>query len=186
MRNNLFTEMATEEFSFLLDRGFSLADGAPGSVCFQSKASTVCIQWDSRSGELEVYVHGAHQGDDAAYSLRDILAMEGEKSKEATTPFQVSDVDNLRKFLKELADDVANYAGEALVGDRMYFRRLSEFRSRNARTYMREMQLRQIRANADEAWSRQDYKRVWDEYSSMFDELSAAELRRLEFAKERL
>lgn len=111
--------------------------------------------------------------------------MEGKDLPEARQPFQVSEQERLRPFLKRLADDVRKHASEALTGDRMYYRRLSEYRSRQARTFMEDMQLRQVRAKADEAWGHRNYPQVIEQYESIQALLSPAELKRLEIAKQR-
>ena len=184
---SLFSNFAKDEFSFLLDRGFSLSSDSPSEVRFQSAESIICIVWDDRSGELDVYLtplRGAPE--DEPYSLRDLLAMEGKDLPEAKEPFQVSEQEQLRPFLRQLADDVSKYASNALAGDRMYYRRLSEYRSRQARSLMEGMQLRQARAKANEAWGRHDYEQVIAQYESIRDHLSASELKKLEIAKNRI
>lgn len=184
---SLFSNLAKDEFSFLLDRGFSLCGDSLGEVRFQSAGSIVCVVWDERSGELNVYLSPLRSApDEKPYSLCDLLAMEGKDLIEAKEPFQVSEQERLRPFLRQLAEDVRKYATKALVGDRMYYRRLSEYRSRQARSFMEGMQLRQTRARADEAWGRRNYEQVIEQYEAMRDHLSAAELKRLEIAKNRM
>lgn len=184
---SLFSYLAKQEFSFLLDRGFSLSGDGPGEVRFQSAESIVCIVWNERSGELDVYLKPLQDAfEEKPYSLRDLLAMESKDLPEAREPFQVPEQEQLRPFLKRLADDVNEYASKALTGDRMYYRRLSEYRSRQARSFMESMRLRQARARADEAWGRRNYGQVVEQYESMRDNLSAAELKRLEIAKDRM
>lgn len=183
----LFSNLAKDEFSFLLDCGFSLSGENLREVRFQSAEVVVSIVWDDRSGELDVYLaplRGAREG--APYSLRDLLAMEGKDSLEARKPFQVSEEGRLRPFLKQLADDVSKYASRALAGDRMYYRRLSEYRSRQAQSLMKDMKLRQAKAKADEAWKHRNYEQVVSQYESIRAELSASELKKLEIAKSRI
>ncbi len=184
---DFFSKWATEEFSFLLDRGFSLSSDDSEEVRFQSAKSVVRITWDRRSGELEVYLQLLHEAvGDKPYSLRDLLSMEGKDLPEAREPFQVSEQDRLRPFLKRLADDVSKYASNALAGDRMYYRRLSEFRSGEARSFMKGMHLRQARAKADEAWRLRNYEQIVEQYESIRDDLNATERRKLEIAKDRM
>lgn len=184
---SLFSTFAKDEFSFLLDCGFSLSGDSLEKVCFQSSESMVCIVWDERSGELEVYLRSLRGApDEKPYSLRDILALESRSLSEAREPFQVSDQERLRPFIRQLAEDVSKYASKALMGDRLYYKRLSEYRSRQARSFMDNMRLRQTRARADEAWRRRNYEQVIEQYESMREHLSGAELKRLEIAKERM
>jgi hypothetical protein len=184
---DFFSKLVTEEFSFLLQRGFSLSIDDLDEVRFESAKSVVRVTWNRRSGELEVYMQLLHEAaGDKPYSLRDLLSMEGKDLPEAREPFQVSEQDRLRPFLKRLADDVSKYASQALAGDRMYYRRLSEFRSVQARSFMRGMQLRQARAKADEAWGLRNYEQVVEQYELIRDDLNATERKKLALAKERL
>lgn len=183
----LFSTLAKEEFSFLLDRGFSLIRDCPGEVCFQSTDSVVCVTWDKRSGELDVYLKLLRDAsEEKPYSLCDLLAMENKDLLEAREPFQIFEQERLRPFLRRLADDVSKYASKALIGDRLYFRRLSEYRSRQAQSLMENMRARQVRLKADEAWRCRDYEQVVKQYESMRDHLTSAEFKRLEIAKDRM
>jgi hypothetical protein len=184
---SVFSSLAKEQFAFLMDRGFSLTADDSEKVCYQSAQSLVCITWDKRSGELDVYFQPQpHAEVDSPFSLRDLLAMEGVNVPEAKNPFQVSEQDRLHPFLTRLACDVDEHATKALAGDRMYFRQLSEYRGNQARAFMKDMQLRQTRAKADKAWQLHDYGQVVEQYESIRDDLSAAELKKLVIATNRM
>lgn len=184
---NTFADLAKEEFAFLSRRGFSVFSDSPGEVRFHSKNAAVSVTWDRRSGELDVYLEPLRDAEtDKPYSLRDVLAMHGAALPEARQPFQVSELGKLQPFLHRLADDVSEYASEALAGDRMYYRRLSEFRSKQAQNFMRDMQVRRARANAAEAWKGREYGQVVEQFESIMDDLTPAERKKLEVARDRM
>ncbi len=87
-------------------------------------------------------------------------------------PCQVSDEDRLKPFLEDLATQVRTQAAPALKGDRMYFRRLETFRSAQSEAYMRNMELRHVRSEAEKAWRERNFSEVARLYMSMERDLS--------------
>lgn len=184
---NTFADLVKEEFAFLSRHGFSVFSDSFGEVRFHSKNTAVSVTWDRRSGELDVYLEPLRDVETGKpYSLRDVLAMRGVASPEARQPFQVSSLSKLQPFLHRLANDVGEYASEALAGDRMYYRRLSEFRSKQAQNFMRDMRVRRARTNAAEAWKDQKYGHVVEQYESIMDDLTPAERKKLDIARDRM
>jgi hypothetical protein len=181
---SFFTQCALEKFSFLGELGFSGAVISGECVAFNSEKVRVLVTWDERSGELAVGV-GLLNSRDPIYSLRDVLAMEGSDAPEAQAPFQVSDEGRLEPFLKELSGDLKAHGMNALEGDRMYFRRLEEFRSQGARKFMDEMHVRQVRRKAELAWTEGRYREAADQYASIEKSLTASEKQRVLIARDK-
>lgn len=180
-----FTDMVEKAFSFLEDSGFRRTNSEPESVSYDSDHSFVVINWDSRSGELGAFIGlaprtGQVQGE---YSLADILGAAGLPAADCE-PAQVVDEDQLESFIEKLADNIRTYAQPGLVGDRMYFRRLEVFRSTEADIYMRNMKLRQVRAEVKKAWRDRQFDKVISLYTSVEDHLTESETRKLEYAKQ--
>lgn len=175
---NVFTQCALEEFSFLQSLGFKSSVSSEDCVVFTSEKVRVLVMWNDRLGELTVSV-GLLNSSDPLYSLQDMLAMEGSHAPEVRAPFQVADQNRVAPFLKILSDDLQAYGVKALDGDRMYFRRLEEFRSKDARKFMEEMRIRQVRRKAERAWKEGRYREAADQYSSIEGSLTASEKRRV-------
>src|SRR5262245_28823929 len=119
-----FAEAAQQAFSFLEDAGFRLAESGPARLQYETARAFVTIDWDARSGELNVRVglqpkHGEARDE---FSLTDLLDMEGVDVPERKRPFQVADESQLSPFLEKLAADTQAHAQPALAGDRMLFR----------------------------------------------------------------
>jgi hypothetical protein len=110
--------------------------------------------------------------------------MEGVDVPERRMPFQVADECKLGPFLEKLADDTRAYAQPALAGDRMFLRRLKTFRSAQAQSFMRDMELRRVRKAADMAWQERDFDKLIGLYGSIEDELTASEKAKLVYAKQ--
>jgi hypothetical protein len=115
------------------------------------------------------------------YSLTDVFGMAGMPDRKM--PSQVAAEDRLQPFVERLAHDLRAYALPALVGDRMFFRRLASFRDAEAESFTRGVMLRQVRSAVEQAWRKRDFKKVIGLYASVEDDLSEAEQGRLEYAR---
>jgi hypothetical protein len=178
-----FTDISQEAFAFLKGADFRLARLEAGHLRYESPSSVVVIDWDARSGELEAFIGlrpSAGQRQDT-YSLTDIFRMESVPGRKA--PPQVSDENRLQPFVDQLANDLRVYAQPALVGDRMFFRRLETFRHANAKALTRALQLQQVRSAVEQAWRNREFKKVIGLYASVEGELSEAEKGKLEYAR---
>jgi hypothetical protein len=181
-----FSDAAMRAFSFLEGAGFRLVQRDRDQLRYETAEVLVTIEWDARSGELNVFFglqpRKGEQPD--ALSLRDLLGMEGVDVPERTMPFQVAEESQLRPFLDKLAEDTRVHAQPALAGDRMFFHRLQAFRNAQAQAYMRDMELRRVRAEADKAWQKRDLEKLIGLYTPIEDQLTASEKAKLAYAKQ--
>jgi hypothetical protein len=180
-----FPDMAKRAFSFLEDAGFRLVQCDSRELQYQTAQVFVTIEWDARSGELNVYLglqpKPAKSRD--AFSLSDLLRTEGVAVPERKMPFQVAEESRLEPFLEKLAEDMRAHAQPALSGNRMYFRRLEAFRHAQSQAYMREMRLQQVRSEAEKAWRKRELNKVINLYASIENDLSESEKGRLTYAR---
>jgi hypothetical protein len=181
-----FSEAAKQAFSYLERAGFRLAQVDPDRLQYEAAQAFVTIEWDARSGELNVFVGlQPRKGEPRdAFSLTDLLAMENVDVPEWKMPFQVAEEDKLGPFLDKMAEDTRVHAQPALAGDRMFFRRLNAHRSAKAQTYMRDMELRRVRTEADKAWQKRELDKLIALYTSVEDQLTASEKAKLAYAKQ--
>lgn len=180
-----FVEMVERAFSFLEDAGFRRSEMEADLVTFESNRSFVAVSWDPRSGELDAFIGLAPRTGRAQdeYSLADVMGAAGFPSSDCK-PAQVADEGRLEPFIVALADNVRTHAQPGLAGDRMYFRRLETFRGAKADAYMRDMKLRQVRAEVEKAWHDRQFEKVISLYSSVEGDLTESEVRKLEYAKQ--
>lgn len=181
-----FPDMAKRAFSFLEDAGFRLVQCDPSGLQYETAQVFVTIEWDSRSGELNVYVGlQPRKGKPRdTFSLRDLLGMEGVEVPERKMSFQVAEESRLGPFLDKLAEDTRAHAQPALAGDRMYFHRLEAFRHAQSQAYMRDMKLQQVRSEAEKAWRKRELDKVIGLYASIEDDLSESEKGKLAYARQ--
>jgi hypothetical protein len=180
-----FADVAEQAFSFLEKAGFRLAQRDSTRLQYESDHAVVVIEWDPRSGEMEASIGlPAKRGERPdMFSLSDLLNMQGVGAPKRRMPFQVADEDRIAPFLQKLAEDTRTRAQSALAGDRMFFRRLHTFRSAQSRAYMRDMELRRVRSEAERAWRDRELNRVISLYSSIENDLSELEKGKLDYAR---
>jgi len=177
--------MVERAFSFLDDAGFRRSESEPGLVTFESDRSFVTVNWDLRSGELEAFIGMVPRTGRAQdeYSLADVMGAAGVPQSDCK-PAQIADESRLEPFIEMLANNVRTYAQPGLTGDRMYFRRLETFRSAKADAYMREMKLSRVRTAVEKAWHDRQFDVVVSLYSSVEEDLTESEVRKLKYAQQ--
>ena len=180
-----FPDMAMQAFSFLERAGFRLTRTSPDCLEYETAQTFVTIYWDSRIGELDAHVgQRSKKGQPGGgFSLTDLLAMEHIELPARAIPPQIIEEGQLKTVLDRMADDMRTYAQSALGGDPMFFRRMDVFRSKQAQRYTRDVQLRQVRAEAGRAWQQRDLVRLAILYSSIENHLTASEKAKLAYAK---
>lgn len=180
-----FEETASRAFSFLEATGFRRTKREPGRVRYESDQVFVVVEWDARSGELQVFfgLQPGQGGARDAYSLTDLLSMQGVDVAERRAPFQVAEESRLQSFVERLAEDTRCYAQRALTGERMFYRQLQVFRTAQAQEYLLGMELERVRAEADGAWKLRQLDKVIELYTTIADRLTRAEKARLTYAK---
>jgi hypothetical protein len=182
-----FSEMAKQTFSLLEDAGFRLVEIEHdlNRLRYETARTFVAIEWDCRAGELNVFVglQPRKGKPEDAFSLMDLLRMEGVELDERKVPYQVAEESQLGPFLEKLAEYLRVHAQPALAGDRMFFRRLHAFRNAQARAYMQDMKLQQVRAEAEKAWRSRKLDKVILLYTSIQDFLTKSEKGKLDYAR---
>lgn len=178
-----FADMAKEAFSFLEGAGFRLAHVEAGHLRYESSNSVVVIDWDARSGELEAFVglQSSAGSPQDMYSLTDVFGLEGVPDRKM--PPQVADENRLQPYVGQLADDLRAHARPALVGDRMFFRRLETLRHAKAEAFTQGLKLQQIRSAVERAWRNREFKKVVRLLASIESDLSEAEKEKLDYAR---
>jgi len=179
-----FSELAKRAFSFLEEAGYRLTRTELAEVQYESHKAFVVVTWDPRSGELDALVGLLPRSGTAIdeYSLADVMAADGVPASDCEIT-QVSEEERLGSSLEQLAAKLRTHALPALAGDRMYFRRLETFRSARAAAFMREMKLRKVRSEAEEAWRHRQLDRVVALFASVESDLSESEARKLDYAR---
>lgn len=182
--NSIFTKQVESAFSFLIDKGFNIVKRTLTQLQYENQIAWVTIEWEPRSGEMNV-LFGVKPKTNKPYDsfeLNDILELEDIDLPERYKPFQMANENELEPFIKKLADDTRIYAKVALTGDKLYFKKLDKIRNTKSQAYLKNVQLKNTRQKADEAWKQGEFGRVIVLYKSIEQHLNEIEKGKLEYA----
>ena len=179
--------IATKEFNFLdSEYGFKCVKSGPWLVRYRSKLVFIDIRFDGeRSYELGCEIG---RNDDLRgsliipFNLGEIIRSKGHSEKDIKSFFQVTNSESLKKFVKELANQLKTYAHDLLAGSNESFNRVADFRGKECEEYALETELKHMRSQLDITWQKKNYKRVIELLTPLKKNLDQSELKKLNYA----
>jgi hypothetical protein len=183
-----FREAALSSFVFLKDMGFRLVECKTTFVRYESSEVFVNIYHGRASFELGVEIGSINEPSEK-FTLQDIITWAGAEKAEGFgqhVMFQVSSRNGVNEFVPKLAHLVARYGAAFLKADASAYHSVRESRLRSAAEFEKNINLKNARRRADVAWHAKDYVQVVKLYSSLRQELSKVETKRLAYAERRV
>lgn len=180
-----FKEAVLTSFKFLNDAGLHPVAGEMTLVRYESSVVFVNVYHGRVSFELGVEI-GRLREPSKALTLYDIVAWAGAEKAEGFANhvmFQVSSRKDVQEFAGRLASLIRKYAGPFLRGDDSAFDSAFEVRAERWQREMKQGNLSNIRSRAEAAWQAKNYVQVIKYYSSMHEDLSHVESKRLDYAE---
>ncbi len=186
-----FIRLVQDKFLFLTSKyGFRCKSSTSDFVRYESDKVFVVVHFDSiRSYEIGVEVgqlEALYNGQERPFNLGEILRLEGVAEKENYTIFQADTSAALESGLSRLALLLSSYAVDYLQNDRFSFKRLSDFREKECNQYELETRLVHIRKEVRKAWENKDYVKVVELYKPVENAITAAEKKKLDFARKKI
>lgn len=176
-----FVDAVRKRFAFLGEYGFTETESLPTLVRYRKGDLEIDVYHGRQSFEIGFGI--AHQG--IRYSLSELIraddpaVAEHSRNEAARTP---NSIDEALARLQEL---VKRYGERALQGDVEYFSALDAQGKLWSEEYSLDVLARQVRPKADTAFREGDYRRAAELYEKIRARLSAVELKKLAFARER-
>lgn len=196
-----FAAAATAAFEFLEERGFRRVRAEPTIVRYESGCAFVVVYHGRSSYELSVelglrsasaararldeqdgFFIGRPVAEDSV-SIWDVSRFAGSPDVDAHTFLQASTTELIRKLLVRLADLTKLHADPILRCDTQFFDALERWRRADSQKLMKDMELRDARARAGEAWKRRDFHGVIAAFEPVEPGLSPAEGQKLAYAR---
>lgn len=185
-----FAEQALSAFDFLKkEYDFHVVEAEPTFVRYESPSVFVNIYHGRASFELgfEVGRLSDETGkEEQPYSLSMIIELMGAQDETGYTFLQASTQERVKEFVPKLASLVKSYAASALKGDPSTFKQLAVTRSQMSDQLHKDMKLRDVREQAAKAWQTKNYVKLADLYESIFEDLTPAEIKKLDYVNKRL
>jgi hypothetical protein len=202
-----FAEITMESFDFLVSEfGFRRVLSSDTLVQYESDRVYIEVYHDPQSLEVGVVVgllddstrldqiittvsSRAVIGRPTAefqFTLDEIARLlHGIKPDVVLQPF-VASREDAERFIPRLANALRKLGPLLLTGDRELFLLLADKRSEDAQRFTREMELSQTREKANRAWQSKQYAKVVSLLEPFRSDLTPAEAKKLEYAKEQL
>jgi hypothetical protein len=178
---------AERHFGFLVSqKGYKCTQSNPFQVRFESPTTFVELVYDgNRSLELGLLVgkSGSEAAGSPSFSIGEILRLRRVPEAKKFFSVQVTSSEVLASFVEQLARMLRTYGGDFIAGSEQSFAELAGQRRREVEAYALERDLRKARAEAAAAWHRKDYHAVIKALEPLRASLTAAEVRKLEFAE---
>jgi hypothetical protein len=184
-----FRDEVLARFGFLTERYGSHAVRAdPTHVRYESRDIFVNVFHGRASYELGVEIGPLGPGWEPGwmFSLRELLSVVDPEAAARYRPFQVTTPEGMKRFVPTLAGIVRQAGDRALRGDEEIFKQLKNLVTERSKDQAKEQRLRPVRAEAETAWRRKDYRAVISLYERVENDLSPLEARRLRYARKRL
>jgi hypothetical protein len=182
-----FIEYVKVSFSFLSkEYDFHVVKTEPTFVRYESSGVFVNIYHGRASFELgfEIGRLDDRTGkEEPPYTLSMIVEHMGAKHRTGYTFFQCSTRDSVKQCVPKLANLVQSYAPSFLSGDPAAYKQLLKTRSDIGKRITKDFKLRAVREKATSAWRARDYAQVADLYESIFEDLTRAEISKLNYSK---
>jgi hypothetical protein len=178
-----FGEAAIRAFTFLTtEHGLRLMRREPGWVEFGGLAVVVAVQYDRQRGELDCLIGPVSREPGqpvTLYGLMSVIVAAGQQADAPLLPLTVTRVEELPGRLEQLAQLTRQFAYPLIAGDIHLFALLEA--SQRQRAY--HDWLERVRRAAEQAWNERDFTRAVGLYSSIQQQLSTIEARKLDFAR---
>lgn len=185
-----FLEAATSEFMFLVEEfAFSCVKRDVTFVRYESKNVFVNIYHGRSSFELNVEIGERSLSENTrerSFAIGDILYVTKPEVAERYYPYQVTTPESVKKFVKELAKLVKEYATPALSGDHACFEKTAAVQLRRSQDLLLGWDLQRVRREVDTAWHEKDFPRVVAIYEPVKEHLTPAEMKKLEYARKKV
>lgn len=193
-----FEEAVLAAFSFLVaEFQFRVVETAVTRVRYESGGVFVNVYHGRSSYELGCEIgllprkepaaqdRSENKAEDA-FSIWEIARMQSASGATERSFYQASTSTAVAELLPRLAELVRQHGRQALVGDPLFFRDLARAHTAWFEAYQQEGKLTQIRQDVATAWAAKDFRQVVELLDPVADELTPAEVRKLEYARARL
>ena len=183
-----FKEAALSSFKFLNDFSFHLAQEKTTLLRYESPKVFVNVYHGRASFELGIEVGRLIEPNEKV-TLYDMVAWAGAEKTEGFgqhVMFQVSTPEGVKEFVPKLAHLLQKYGAPFLEAKDNAYHSIRELRSRAAIDYEKQVNLSNLRGKAEAAWRGKDYAQIVELYSSVREELTEVEAKKLTYAEQQV
>jgi len=182
-----FKEEVLNNFDFLItEYRFNCVKTEVTRVRYESPKVFINIYHGHASYELGFEIglrHSSVHQNEPKFTLSEIIELAGALDETNYTYYQVSTQKGIKEFVPKIAELVKQFAKSALLGDILTFEKLELIQKQRSDKYLSKMEINRIRPKAEEAWHNKRYKEFIELYEPVKDDISPAEVKKLEYAR---
>lgn len=176
-----FTEAVLDEFSFLESHHFKCVTCEPTYVRFEAGGVFIDIYHGRSSFEIGVDVGLSDLSE--SYSLSELIRIVDIDEGNSYRKFVATTPELVRAGVKALRENFVKHTFIELIKDQKFFAKLRIQKELWKESFSKGVLARQVRPKAEAAFHRKDYEEAVGLYESISDELTPAELKKLEYAR---
>ena len=183
-----FKEAVLSSFKFLAEFRFHMVEEKVTFVRYESSEVFINIYHGRASYEMNIEI-GRLKEPNKHLTIGTIVPWAGAEKTEGFgqhVMFQVSSRENVQEFVPKLAGLVRKYAIPLLRGGDDAFGSAFEFQAKMWAEYVREVNLSNVRGKAEAAWQAKDYASVVELYTSIQNDLTEIEAKRLGYSERQI
>jgi hypothetical protein len=182
-----FIEVVRSEFSWLTKYGFRCTKASATFVRYESATTFLNIYHGRSSYEIGAeYGQLLFSDDFKAYSVSELIRLSSPKEAEKYRNYIAIKPENVVAGVNRLSELLRKYGRTFLNDTPETFLRLAKQRNEISRKFSMEVLSRQVRPKANQEFKNKNYAEAARLFESIKSELSAAELKKLEFCRKNL
>lgn len=178
-----FSLAVRRHFAYLTDLGFKCVHTEPTLLRYESDQIAVNVYHGRKSCELGVEIGLLVEGDGKEYPLASLIRLSDPEEADMYRSVVALTRESVLKGVARISEAFKKHGWGALRGDRAVFAKLVEQRREIAHSRATDMKVNHVRPRAAEAFRTKDFGLAIQLFQSIRDELSEAELKKLEYAR---
>jgi hypothetical protein len=176
-----FETTVRASFDVLDQHGFQCVSSSPTEVVYRSGTVEVAITLDRLSYEIAVELRLLH--DEHAIHFSRLIALAAPEEAKRWQLVQASSREKIESIVPQLAALLLQYGRAALRGDAKVFDEMRLVEELDAQRTTRDLQVRQARRRAENAWRAKNYSEVVSALAPIQEYLAPSELMKFDYAK---
>jgi hypothetical protein len=185
-----FPETVLMFFRFLIeDFGFAVIKQDSTLVRFESGDVFVNIYHGRASYEVGIEIGELRSNTglpEFGYTLGEIISASDPEAGAAYRADHITEPELIEKYVSKISELVKNFAPLALVGNKDFFKRVSDLQARKSNKYLKNLELNRVRSEVEIAWRNKNYKQVVELFEPVAGDLTTSEIKKFDYAKRKL
>ncbi|MBV9067893.1 MAG: hypothetical protein JO093_14120 [Acidobacteria bacterium] len=185
IHDSVFPDAVSRCFEFLRQFGFYQVRANSHSVRYESVQAYILVFYEEYSFEIGLEV-GSLIESSVRFPMSAVIRLFEPEEADRYRDYAAQTAEEIERGVTKLASQFARYVDAGLFDDPKLFEHLRNVTDHSLRQYAREVEMSNTRQKLEVAWREKNYAKVVDLLEPIRAELTASELKKLEFSKNKL